>query len=53
MYGIIPIAKIEKLASAPPPNVLRKPTRLNSSVAFNTFASTFGTGMKCPDTKND
>jgi len=39
---------MEKFFKAPPPKVFRKPTRLNSSVAFNTFASTLGTGMNVP-----
>ena len=52
MYGMIPIAKMEKLASAPPPNTFMKPMRLLSDCC-KAVASTFGTGINVPSLKYD
>ncbi|MNW18507.1 hypothetical protein D3C71_2180950 [compost metagenome] len=49
MYGIIPIAKIEKLNKAPPEKVFNKPNRSAPlSTCLNTSVLIFGTGINEP-----
>src|SRR5699024_2165503 len=48
MYGIIPIAKIEKFCNAPPPNVFNKPNTFCSFIKSIALLSVKGTGIKVP-----
>src|SRR5699024_5357579 len=51
MYGIIPIAKMEKFCSAPPPNVFKKPKTFCWFIKSIACLSVNGTGINVPRRK--